>query len=472
MFPCRSAGLFKINTEELDFTGIKRVSCTRSNKVNIVRVSKPKTIIPSIENISQTLNGHSPQDTKITRDQIPFNLHEKAFDKSLLPNIISIVSDGKIIAANRAAEKLLGYPGKGLLLKHFDEIFAHSGGQYEKMIKYREAAGYTTGDLAVIKRNGKQLPCQVTSVLFTGENDVMKAITTLVDLSEGIRRQSEIDLKKEKESDAEMILAHSKSDATLHRLHNLERLLDKEITAKEVSVSASLIQQKLFESEWQSETKLKAIQIASAISEAQQLERSGLGKELHDNVNQLLAVSRIYMDLAQRSPKNRKNNISRSSEYTLTAIEEIRKIAKGLVSNAIKNVGLCVAIGKMTHDLMQVYPIKIFCKMDESLHTGMSEKFKLDVFRIVQEQLNNIIRHAKASRVRISLSKKDTEFVLSIADNGIGFNVFEKAEGIGMLNIKSRTEFYKGSAAFLSRPGKGCVLTARFPVEFAIQNES
>ena len=403
---------------------------------------------------------------------MPDNLHQKAFDNSLLPNIISIVSDGKIIAANRAAEKLLGYPGNGLLSKNFDEIFDLSGGHYEKMLKYREAAGYTTGDLTVIKRNGKPLPCQVTSVLFTGDYDIMKAITTLVDRSEGIRRQSEIDLKKEKKSEAEVIFALSKSDATLHRMHNLEHLLDEEITAKEVSLSASLTQRQLFEKEWLSETKLKAIQIANAISEAKELERSDLGKELHDNVNQILAAARIFMDLAQRNTKNRKDNITRSSEYTLTAIEEIRKIAKGLVNNAIKNVGLCVAITKMTQDLMQGHPIKIICKMDESLHTRMSEKFNLDIFRIVQEQLNNIIKHAEASRVRIALSQNETEIQLTIADNGVGFDVTKNVDGIGIINIKSRAEFYKGSAAFVSRPGKGCILTARFPVENAIQKES
>jgi signal transduction histidine kinase len=230
-----------------------------------------------------------------------------------------------------------------------------------------------------------------------------------------------------------------------------------------------LIQLKLFEKERKSETKLKAIQIANAISEAKQLERSDLGKELHDNVNQLLAASRIYMDLAIRNPENRNDNISRSSEYTLTAIEEIRKLAKGLVNVAIKNVGLCAAIKKMTHDLMQVCPIKIICKMDDALLTRMSEKFELDIFRIVQEQLNNIIKHSKASRVTIDLSQNEDNIVLSIADNGIGFDVTKNTDGIGIINIKSRAAFYKGTADFISNPGKGCILTATFSIEYSMK---
>jgi PAS domain S-box-containing protein len=417
--------------------------------------------------IKKNINGHAVQKPKKVKGLVSDRVHKKAFENSFLPNIISIVSTGKIVAANLAAEKLLGYSGIELLSKKFHELFAPTGGHFESMLSQREAAGYATGDLSVIRKNGRKLPCQITSVLFAGDKDVSKSITTLVDRSEVMRRQTEIDQNKEKKAAEQIIFADSKSDATLHRLHSLERLLDKEITAKEISLTESLLQRELFEKELQSEGVLKAIQTAAAISEAKELERSDLGKELHDNVNQLLAASRIYMDLAKRNVKNRQDNIGRSSEYTLIAIEEIRKIAKGLVKNAIKNVGLCIAIGRMTHDLMQIYPIRIVCKMDEPLLLRMSEKFNLDIFRIVQEQVNNIIKHARASHVRIVLTGNATEIVLSIADNGVGFDVNKDVEGIGILNIKSRTDFYKGNAVFISMPGKGCLLTARFPVKYA-----
>jgi PAS domain S-box-containing protein len=432
-------------------------------------ISKPNNLITSIKNISQSLNGHSSRTAKKPEAQITNRLHQKAFDNSFLPNIISVVSNGKILAANHAAEKLLGYSAKGLLSKNFDEIFTPLDGHFKRMIKQRRAAGYATADLTVVKKNGKQLPCQITSVVFTGDNHIQKAITTLVDRSDGIRRQSAIDMKKEKKVADEIIFEHSKSDATLTRLHNLEHKLDEEITAKESSLSASLIQLKLFEKERKSETKLKAIQIANAISETKLLERSDLGKELHDNVTQLLAASRLYMDLARRNAKDRNNNINRSSEYTLTAIEEIRKLSKGLVNDAIRQVGLCNAISKMTHDLMQTYPLKILCKTDNALPDQLTAKFELDIFRIVQEQLNNIIKYANASRVTIDLSHSDGDIVLSITDNGTGFDVTKNTDGIGIINIKSRAAFYKGNAHFISKPGKGCVLTATFPVEYTVK---
>jgi PAS domain S-box-containing protein len=429
-----------------------------------MRIKNQINPILSGEKISPRVITRPPH-IKNEQDLFPHLLHQKAFDNSFLPNIISIVSNGKIIAANRAAEKLLGYSARTLLLKNYNEIFDSSGGHFKRMLEQRRAAGHAIGDLTVIRKNGKRLPCQITSVIFIGDNHIGKAITTMVDRSQGIRQQTEIDLKKDRAAAAGLLFVLSESDATLTRLHKLEHKLDEEITAKEVSISASLVQQQLFKKEWKAETKLKAIQIARAISKAKKTERSDLGKELHDNVNQLLAASRIYMDLALKSSTNREDHISRSSEYTLTAIEEIRKLAKGLVNDAIKNVGLCIAIRKMTHDLMEAYPIKITCKMDDELDTPLSTKFKLDVFRIVQEQLNNIIKHANATRIRISFFQKETDNVLSVADNGKGFDVAENAEGIGIINIKSRAAAYKGNVDLISRPGKGCVLKITFPIE-------
>jgi PAS domain S-box-containing protein len=168
-------------------------------------ISKPKNLITSIKNISQSLNGHSSRNAKKPQAQITNELHQRAFDNPFPPNIISVVSNGKILAANHAAEKLFGYSGKGLLSKNFDEIFIPFDGHFKRMLKQRSAAGHAIGDLTVIKKNGKQLPCQITSVVFTGDNHIQKAITTLVDRSEGIRRQSAIDMKKEKKIAAEII---------------------------------------------------------------------------------------------------------------------------------------------------------------------------------------------------------------------------------------------------------------------------
>ena len=112
---------------------------------------------------------------------------------------------------------------------------------------------------------------------------------------------------------------------------------------------------------------------------------------------------------------------------------------------------------------MEVNPVKIFAELEQFIEQSVNDKFKLNVFRILQEQLNNILKHAKATRVAISLLQNKSSIILSIIDNGIGFDTHKKGPGIGIANIKSRATKYKGTADLVSQPGEGCVLTVKFP---------
>ncbi len=221
--------------------------------------------------------------------------------------------------------------------------------------------------------------------------------------------------------------------------------------------------QKVLEEKLEQEIRLKEKQIEEATEEAKETERSAIGRELHDNVNQLLGVSRLYLDMAKQGGENSTIYLSQSSEYTLTAIEEIRKITKGLTSDTIRSLGLCEAINTLTRDTMEVNPVKISCALGSFIEHSVNDKFKLNVFRILQEQLNNILKHAKSTEVKISLKQNEKSIILTIADNGLGFDTTKKRKGIGITNISSRAASYKGTAHFVSQPGQGCVLTVTFP---------
>jgi two-component system sensor histidine kinase UhpB len=86
------------------------------------------------------------------------------------------------------------------------------------------------------------------------------------------------------------------------------------------------------------------------------------------------------------------------------------------------------------------------------------------IYRIVQEQLNNIMKYAKVKEIDIQIKMIGNRLFLSISDNGIGFDPTIKANGIGLKNIKSRVEFYSGDLKILSVPGKGCTLKVEVPV--------
>jgi len=172
----------------------------------------------------------------------------------------------------------------------------------------------------------------------------------------------------------------------------------------------------------------------------------------------------LYLDTARTDIKNGETYLVHASEYTLAAIEEIRKLTKGLVSYTISEFGLSGAIGRVMKDTMEVNPLDISFTIDPSLEDQMGDTFKLNTFRIFQEQLHNILKHSKASKVGIAFLTTKTELKFSITDNGIGFDMRQAAKGIGMSNILSRAKLYKGSAEFVSAPGEGCKLTVRFPL--------
>ncbi len=229
--------------------------------------------------------------------------------------------------------------------------------------------------------------------------------------------------------------------------------------------------QKVLEERLEEEINTKEKQIAEAMEDAKGAERSEIGRELHDNVNQLLGASKLYLELAKRGNGDTKMHLSRSGEYTLSAIEAIRKLTRGLTSDTIRILGLRQAVEKAVSDTMEASPVKIFLNMKHFAELNMSNKFKLNVFRIVQEQLNNILKHAKASEVRIVLVQDKKSIGLTITDNGIGFQPAQKSNGIGIANIKNRAAAYNGKADFVSEPGLGCALNISFSAADPLLNE-
>jgi PAS domain S-box-containing protein len=203
----------------------------------------------------------------------------------------------------------------------------------------------------------------------------------------------------------------------------------------------------------------------SALEEARIAERSEIGKELHDNVNQLLGASKLYLEMAKKGGKNSKLYLSRSTEYTLTAIEEIRNLTKGLTTDVVNILGLLGSIKNLASDLMEVQPLKITLQLDPSIEELISSNIKLHIFRIVQEQLNNIIKHADASTVIISFARNKNLLLMIITDNGKGFDVSQTSRGIGLNNIAERAKLIKATSELISKIGKGTTFILKLELE-------
>jgi PAS domain S-box-containing protein len=202
-------------------------------------------------------------------------------------------------------------------------------------------------------------------------------------------------------------------------------------------------------------TRQKAM--THAVLMAQEKERSEIGKELHDNLNQILGAAKLYIEMAKTDDENREMCLEKSSGFIVNVIEEIRRISKTLSTPGMI-MGLTESIKLLLDDLITVHALKIDFLEDGINEEDLDEKLQLTIFRIVQEQLNNILKHANATYATVNLTKQGNEIILLISDNGNGCDILKEGIGMGILNIKSRAEFYGGIVTTISNPGEGYAL--------------
>ncbi len=202
-------------------------------------------------------------------------------------------------------------------------------------------------------------------------------------------------------------------------------------------------------------TRQKAMTHAALV--AQEKERSEIGKELHDNLNQILGAAKLYIEMAKTDDENREMCLEKSSGFIVNVIEEIRKISKTLSTPGLI-MGLSESINILLDDMTAVHALKTNFQADGINEEELDEKLQLTIFRIVQEQMNNILKHANATYATINLTKQGNELILLISDNGNGSDILKEGIGMGILNIKSRAELYSGIVTTVSNPGEGYAL--------------
>ncbi len=231
------------------------------------------------------------------------------------------------------------------------------------------------------------------------------------------------------------------------------------------SVIAIDITEKLIrEKEYQDQKAIGYKNLTKAVINAQEKERTEIGQELHDNVNQLLAASKLFLNHSLSCEGDKKNEfITKSYEYIGTAMDEIRKLSHALVGvTADREITLCDSIEDLINSISTIENIAIDFTCPSYTDHTTDAGLKQIIYRIVQEQLNNILKHAEATKVEIEIMPHNDDLLLTINDNGKGFNTFDKSTGIGLKNIKSRAAVYNGEVHILSSVGNGCKMKVIF----------
>ncbi len=205
--------------------------------------------------------------------------------------------------------------------------------------------------------------------------------------------------------------------------------------------------------------------IIRTIIETQEKERDRLSRDLHDGLAQQLHGLTYYINTTASAIRNKthKEALLQSNLILKAALADITNICLQLMPRTLDRFGLTDAINELCQHFL--YPLGINYKIHHpaTLPT-MNKDLLTNIFRIVQELMNNVIKHAKASFIEIKLLSRNNILYLKFSDNGKGFVIDSVQAGMGLANIKSRIKSHYGKLEMKSTIGKGTIYNMRFPI--------
>lgn len=227
-----------------------------------------------------------------------------------------------------------------------------------------------------------------------------------------------------------------------------------------LSLGINITDKIMLEKKLEEEKFKKDKEITQAVITAQEHEREEIGRELHDNINQILACSRLYLGLMRK--EYAVDYIDETDKLLNTAIEEIRGLSHSLIAPSFVQDEFLIALNSIIDITMNGTSLKIERNFRDLKVGSLSNRLRLTIYRIIQEQFNNILKYSKANVVSVCLQQEKEIVLLTIKDDGIGCDPTAKTEGVGLMNIRTRASIFNGDVKVISAPGKGFELHVKF----------
>jgi len=339
----------------------------------------------------------------------------KLIMNAALDGIITIDGNGIITVWNPRAEELFGWTAAEIVGKQFAQTIIPSAFRELGKHKFNPSKSSVlnkVSELTARHKNGREFPIEI-AIVAVQQNRADFFCAFIRDISE--RKQADANLKA--------------------------------------------MEQKMYDQQIEEHKK-----ISRAVINAQEAEKNHIGQELHDNISQILASTKMYLSTAANRNKSLKDVLAYPLELIDNSIKAIRSLSHKQVT-PLKNIDLKSLIQKLLEDLGEDAMPKfnfVYAVPEKLLGDG----FKLNIYRIVQELLNNIQKHAAAKKVDIIIKTEGSDINVTVADNGKGFEPDSKRKGIGISNIMNRAELYNGNLIVKTSPGKGCTVSVLMPYEY------
>jgi two-component system sensor histidine kinase UhpB len=198
---------------------------------------------------------------------------------------------------------------------------------------------------------------------------------------------------------------------------------------------------------------------------AQEAERHRIAQELHDQVGQSLTVVLLGLkQVASRAPAELQEELELIRESARAGLDDVRRVARELRPGVLDDLGLQAALSALATDV-SAYGGPVVRRTFGPGLPGLSADAETVVYRVAQEALTNVVRHAAASRVELSLLLVGSDVVLEVADDGNGFaGPTAEHAGTGIQGMTDRAALVDGSVEVVSTPGKGTTVRLRVPV--------
>jgi PAS domain S-box-containing protein len=216
------------------------------------------------------------------------------------------------------------------------------------------------------------------------------------------------------------------------------------------------------------EQKKAEERVIGSVIEGSENERRRIAKELHDGLGQYLTAASLNFDSVYDElkvlPENKIKQYEKGLNLLRDAIIESRRISQNLLPKAIEDFGLGLAVQSLVDDISGGSNIEITYS-DNLDGIGLGENVELNIYRIIQEGINNAVRHSGCKWLDIQLILDENQLICTIEDNGTGFQLnTDDSYGLGITNIKNRVNALSGEIEISSRTGKGTLITVIVPV--------
>jgi two-component system sensor histidine kinase UhpB len=209
------------------------------------------------------------------------------------------------------------------------------------------------------------------------------------------------------------------------------------------------------------------------IREAQEAERCRVARDLHDSVNQMLASVKFRIQsLEDRLATHDESLCSETAKAQLLldkAMQEVRRISRNLRPSELDDLGLAAAVRSLCEDFRERTGLAVEVALT-NLPATLPDELESNLYRVIQEALNNAEKHSRASRLDLRLAREGAQIHVMIRDNGRGFDPDQlqsrngRAAGMGLVDMRERTEFVGGVCSFKSGPGAGTEISIRIPL--------